>query len=343
MYSLLGDIIPPSKRSSGTAHLTSLANELFKEGLASSTRSTYAAGQRRFRNFCRYLKCSPVPSTEATLVLFVTHLAETNTAYATIKVYLAAVRQLHVSTGLHAQFYLQLTPRLQQVLRGIKKRQAAHHPTRIRLPITIHIMKKIKEALSPELRSYNNTMLWAACCMAFFGFMRVGEFTIPTKGSYDKTSHLSLSDVSVDRRDNPRLLRVTIKQSKTDPFRRGVNIYLGATNGPICPVRGILPYLAVRGNRQGPLFTTEDGSGLTRQTFATLINPLLSRLNLNTKNYNTHSFRIGAATSAAEAHIPDTYIKMLGRWRSDAYQCYIKTPPHDLAKLSKQLVAHLEH
>ena len=113
-----------------------------------------------------------MPSTEATLVLFVTHLAETNIAYATIKVYLAAVRQLHVSTG------LQLTPRLHQVLRGIKKRQAAHHPTKIRLPITIHIMKKIKEALSQELCSYNNTMLWAACCMAFFGFMRVRKFTI---------------------------------------------------------------------------------------------------------------------------------------------------------------------
>jgi len=116
---------------------------------------------------------------------------------------------------------------------------------------------------------------------------------------------------------------------------------LGATGKSICPLAGILPYLAARRDHQSPLFTTEDGSGLTRQTFATFINSLLSKLNLNTKHFNTHSFWIGAATSAAEARIPDASIKMLGRWQSDAYHRYIKTPPRDLAKLSKELVATL--
>ena len=153
-----------------------------------------------------------------------------------------------------------------------------HHPTRVRLPITIHIMKNMKDALSREPDTYNNTMLWAACCMAFFGFMRIGEFTIAAEGSYEKTTHLSPADISVDKRNNPRLLRVTIKQSKTDPFHQGVNIFLGATDGPICPVVDILKYLAVQGNHQCPLFITEDGSELTRQTFAALINRLLSRL-----------------------------------------------------------------
>jgi len=207
-----------------------VANELFREGLASSTRSTYSAGQKRLCNFYRSLKHHPVPATEATLVLFVVFLAEKKIAYATIKVYLAAVRQLHVSKGLHGQFSLQLTTRLQQILRGIKKHQATNSPTRIKLPITIHIMQRIRYALLQEPPSYDNTMLWAACCMAFFGFMRVGEFNIPTKDSYDKASHLSPSDISVDKRDNPHLLRVTIKQSKTDPFRQGVNVYLGATD-----------------------------------------------------------------------------------------------------------------
>ena len=94
--------------------------------------------------------------------------------------------------------------------------------------------------------SYSNRMIWAACCMTFFGFMRVGEFTIPAKDSHNKASHLSLSDISVDERDNPCLLRVTIKQSKTDLFRRGVNIYLVDTDGPTYPVVGIIPYLAAR-------------------------------------------------------------------------------------------------
>ena len=66
---------------------------------------------------------------------------------------------------------------------------------------------------------------------------------------------------------------------------------------------------------------------------------LLTELNMEVKRYNTHSFRIGAATSAKMANIPDTYIKMLGYWRSDIYQHYIKTPPEELAKLSKYLAS----
>lgn len=327
--------------TAGTTHLHGLANEFLREGLAASTRHTYAAGQKRYYNFCAAEKYQPLPAKEATLVLFSTHMAANNICYSTIKVYLSAIRQLHVLAGSHEHFNLQLTPRLQQVLRGIKKHQARSLPEKQRLPITGHIMKKIEEVFSQESHSYTNIMMWAACCMAFFGFMRVSEFTIPSKAGYDKSCHLSLSDIAVDSRQNPRLLKVTIKESKTDPFRKGVHIYLGATGHLVCPILGILPYLAARGNTPGPLFLTEKGEGLTRQHFATLLSSTLSKLNLDTKNYNTHSFRIGAATTAAQAHIPDASIKMLGRWKSDAYQCYIKTPPQELAMLSKQLINSL--
>ena len=111
----------------------------------------------------------------------------------------------------------------------------------------------------------------------------------------------------------------------------------------MCSIAGITLYLAARGSHQGPLFVTSDGNGLIQQTFTALLNPLLAKLHLNIKNYNAHSFRIGAATSATEAYILDNYIKMLGHWRSDAYQCYIRTPLQDLAALSKHLVTHLEH
>jgi len=50
----------------------------------------------------------------------------------------------------------------------------------------------------------------------------------------------------VDSRDQPQLLKATIKQSKADPFRKGVDLYLGATSGTLCPVKALLPYLAIR-------------------------------------------------------------------------------------------------
>ena len=52
-----------------------------------------------------------------------------------------------------------------------------------------------------------------------------------------------------------------------------------------------------------------------------------------------HSFRIGAATTAALRGVEDSVIKMLGRWESSAYQRYLRTPRKSLAALSARLIA----
>ena len=113
--------------------------------------------------------------------------------------------------------------------------------------------------------------MWAVCCLAFLAFyVRVSKFTVPSDNLYDKDCHLSMEDISIDSRDDPRLLNVTIKQSKTDPFQVGVDLYLGATGATICLVKGLLPYLALRGQCKGPFFILEDGRYLTHQRLCSL-------------------------------------------------------------------------
>ena len=70
--------------------------------------------------------------------------------------------------------------------------------------------------------SQDSAMIWAACCIGFFEFLRSGEFTVPSLLDYDPCVHLSLSDVAVDSHSNPSILRLHLKQSKTDPYRVGV-------------------------------------------------------------------------------------------------------------------------
>ena len=71
----------------------------------------------------------PFPTTEYTLTLFIKHLAKSDVSLRTMKVYLTAIRHMHVCKGLHNHFNHQIIPRLPLVLRGIKERQAGKHFT----------------------------------------------------------------------------------------------------------------------------------------------------------------------------------------------------------------------
>ena len=122
-----------------------MTQQYYSNGLASITRSTYATGQQRYTAFCRSINVHPIPATEQILALFATHLATTNISYATIKVYLSAIRQLHVTQGSLQYFNQQLTPHLQQTLKGIQKTQTATNPPRPQLPITVDIMQDITQ------------------------------------------------------------------------------------------------------------------------------------------------------------------------------------------------------
>ena len=56
------------------------------------------------------------------------------------------------------------------------------------------------------------------------------------------------------------------------------------------------------------------------------------------ENNSSHSFRIGAATSAALAGVPDHVIKILGWWSSNCYLWYIRTPPHVILQAARHMV-----
>ena len=145
----------------------------------------------------------------------------------------------------------------------------------MRQPITIQLTRRIKMALLQEPHSYDNVLLWATCCISFFGFLKCSEFTVTSIQEYDPSTHLSYNDVSIDCRDSPSAVQILIKQSKTDPFRKSVYLRLGKTDSDVCPVKAIPPYMVIRGSKPEPLFLTADSKPLTHQRFHTSLSRLL--------------------------------------------------------------------
>ncbi len=227
------------------------------------------------------------------------------------------------------------TPRLMLILRGAKRGQTSVHNGK--LPVTFFVPRGIMNFLRKgSLCLYDSVMLAAAFSMAFFGFLRCGEFTTHGVG-FDPSTTLCLRDICFSPDSQSYALH--LKSSKTDVSHKGVTVFLCATGNAECPVRLMKSYTDLRlhsgADASDPLFIDMNGSVLSRRSFISTLKMILTKLGIDANAYSGHSLRIGAATSAAKGHVPDHLIKVLGRWSSDCYQRYIKT---DIAHLQQ---AHL--
>ena len=289
-------------------------------GLASSTRQVYSSAQRQFLQFFSQdtfmIPSQPLlAASEQTLMCFCTYLAD-RLLHSSIKVYLSAIRSLHIDFGYADPLANRL--QLQRLSRGIKRHQGSNLLQR--QPVTADFMYVLHRSL--DLSNPDNVMLWAACCLGFFGILRAGEFT--TNGPFDPLVHLTSADLQVDSHANPQSFRVFIKCSKTDPFQQGCFIFLGCGSVPLCPVTALSNYLHIRGPAAGPLFLFQDGLPLSRSRLSSFLQSTLQAAGVPEK-FSGHSFRTRAATMAAQKGLPDHLIRTLGCWSSDAYLLYVRT------------------
>eukprot|EP00732_Lithocolla_globosa_P001097 Lithocolla_globosa_v1_NODE_493_length_3897_cov_316.316502.p3 type:complete len:294 gc:universal NODE_493_length_3897_cov_316.316502:2895-3776(+) len=275
--------------------------------------------------FATHFCCQPLPATELMLMLFITHLAKKLT-YRSIRVYLFGVRALHIREGFNNP--LSGRPRLWQTMRGIKKSQNGTRPKKLAM------LPALIRAISSRLqlpRSLDDMAFVAAMWLAFFALLRCGEFTTPTP-AFDPNIHLSVEDVTfivIGRRH----LKIRIKSSKTDPFRQGVTLAVPCVEPPVCcPCCLLREYLSFRRalgltcHSRSPLFLLSSSMPMNRSWFIGRLKSSLAAIGCDPTVYSGHSFRIGGATWAQIRGVNPEQIKMLGRWASDCYESYLRTP-----------------
>jgi len=318
---------------------------LLHAGLSHPTRSTYATGVRAYQRFCDESGVpvgDRIPANEARLIEFVAWCS-TTVAPPTIKVYLSAVRSWHVDNGYGDPTIGRL--QLERVVRGAQR--IGSQPRQVRLPLTIEILRRIWAVEVDQ--GWDDVMFRAAISLGFFGFLRLGELTLPTATTpFDPRVHATVGDLTFGQHAQAGpFVAFRIKVSKTDPFRQGSTVHLGTTGMPICPVNALSTYLTYRPVKaqQGsslnvsPLFIDNDGRILTKAVFIAMMRVRMQTAGLDAHAFSGHSLRIGAATTAAAAGLPDWLIKAMGRWKSDAYLRYVRTPVDQVLAVSGKLAS----
>ena len=164
-------------------------------------------------------RVTPYPTSEDNLCKFCAYLADQGLTHQTIKYYLSAIRhQQSAMMGLSDPGISSMA-RLEQLLRGSKRVKAKQgQSSNHRLPITLPILSKLKEVwLATAFEDFDGHMLWAVASMCFFGFFRAGELTSLAEGQYDPNTIHTFTDIAVDDKNDPKMIQVHLKASKTDP------------------------------------------------------------------------------------------------------------------------------
>ena len=109
---------------------------------------------------------------------------------------------------------------------------------------------------------------------------------------------------------------------------------LPSSQHSVCALRAVCKYLKIhQGTSPFPLYIFILGQYLTRAKVTAILHVLLPRLDIPTERYTSHSFWIGAATTAAEDGLPPWLIQTLRKWSSDCFTLYICTPPSVLQRV----------
>ena len=148
-------------------------------------------------------------------------------------------------------------------------------------------------------------MLWTAISVAFFGLLRVSEYTCASASSFDPQRALLRRNVTI----SDSILTLLLPMSKTDQLREGAAVSIGVTGDGLCPVSAMAAYLANSSHnaRAQPLYQFADGRFLTANDINFWLGQLME------PGVTSHSLTIGGATRIAELGAPTWQLQASGR------------------------------
>ncbi len=171
------------------------------------------------------------------------------------------------------------------------------------------------------------TAVWTASLVAFWGSFRLSEILPGNARIFDKYSDLLWEDLSLRKNS----LRVSLKSPKVSTGWTSKVDLFALPRKLFCPVHWIGKLEAVLSKRgllgkELPVFRVENGETLSRGKFLKIIRRALSLAGGNSRGLTGKSFRSGIPSELDlfPEDFKERHLKALGRWKSSAYQVYIR-------------------
>ena len=177
-------------------------------------------------------KCNPIrnslPLSKDTLLSYVAFLPQEGLKHQTIKCYLSVIQHFQIAASMPDIFLNANFPYLGYILLRIKKTistvrlSAGFAPPLITNnsapPAIILVSKLIVPKCSGQPVAWANLHFSVQESLQLYQTVNQTFSTCLTPGN-----------IAIDNHSSPKTMRVRIKQSKADPFRAEINIYLGHT------------------------------------------------------------------------------------------------------------------
>lgn len=237
---------------------------------AENTLRAYESDLATFRAWCAGQGMAALPALPATVVLYVTHLAQLGRSAATISRALVSISQSHKAAGLESPTSDEA---VRTVLQGVRKTIGTAQDKKA--PMRSEILRESLSGASLRDRA-----------ILLFGF--AGGF---------RRSELAALQVEDLQRVAAGYV-ITVRRSKTDQEGRGMRKLIAeGRDAGLCPVLAVEAWLA--GRASGSLF------GCCDKTIARVLKRAAERAGLDPARYSGHSLRRGLITEAHLAGVND--------------------------------------
>ncbi len=298
-------------------HLQAVATSLLQSSIKPTTASMYQHHWTCLVRFMEEILHTPFepPLSPNDLALFIAYLHTNNLKHSTVLTYISAISFYH---KLHNFPDPQDTFLIDKLLQGLKHTSSSLPPL---TPISRAMLHQLIDHLPIVISdSYQCAMYTAVFLLMYYACLQVGEVAV----SHHHDNILRLENLQIVQANSE--ITACILHFHAYKHSRGNHAKLRINAGQqakYCPVNRTMQYPKLRGLQPGPIFVTKCGQPINRSQVASTLKACSSIAHLQPDSINTHSFRAGRTSDLAQSLTPSV-IQHVGRWKSDAYQRYIR-------------------